>query len=305
MIVDTITLLSERDEIHDYVASLWSDGPIARSHREAGLVHRIVDRFAQLPRLFYDASDLTIEWTHFSTWWGAILRGDYDNPVIRDLRYLHEIYHAATIPYVANLSTAAMAVRNFQNEREASTFTEIAIYLELPDLRPLSFPHPIFADRIVFPGGDLSRPDPVLVERWQTERDRLFKELMYQRLQPIMADPSEIDIGDPQIVWLRRYAEQADAWVEVWKDHHRLVDEAMLRLRANCAAEGRKSAAQRHLDWLLSAEIGDGAIPFVEQARNFRVVHDRLLALYDAAMTSRNQKAIAHSGEKGLNSANS
>lgn len=295
MIPATLTLLTDPAEIHDYVQALWSDSPIARSHREGGLVHRIVDRFAQLPRIFYDASDRTIEWTHFSAWWGAILRCNYDNPVIRDLRYLHEIYHAATMPYVAGLNTQTMALRNFQNERETSTFTEIAIYLELPELRQLSFPHPIFADRIVFPGGDLTQPDPVLIERWNSQRGRLFQELLFQRLQPILASPGEFDESDPQIVWLRRYAEQGEAWVRVWDKHHRKVDQAMLDLRAGCRSKGRRSAGQRHVDWLLSADVGDGEIPFAEQARDFRRTFDELLAAYDQAMTSRNQKAIAHS----------
>jgi hypothetical protein len=295
LIPDTITLLCHRDDVHDYVRSLWSDSPIARSHRDGGLVFRIVDRFAQLPRLFYDASDRTVEWTHFSAWWGAILRCNYDNPVIRDLRYLHEMYHGATMPHVAGLSTAAMAQRNFQNEREASTMTEVAIYLELPELRELSFPHPIFADRFVFPLGDLTRPDPVLIDRWRNERGRLFQELMYQRLRPILAEEGDFDPEDPQIVWLRRYAEQGEAWVKVWKDHHRLVDEAMLRLRDCALREGRQSAGERHRDWLLSAQIGDGNIPFVDQARRFRQTYDELLAAYDSAMTSRNQTAIQHS----------
>lgn len=296
MKIESLTLLSERAEIHDYVLGLWSDGPIGRSHRDGGLVHRIVDRFAQLPRIFFDPSDVEIEWTHFSAWWGAILRCSYDNPVIRDLRYLHEIYHAATMPHIAGLNTTAMAMRNFQNEREASTFTEIAIYLELPELRQIAFPHPIFADRIVFPDGDLTRPDPVLQKRWQTERGRLFQELLYQRSRPILAAEHEIDADDPQIVWLRRYAEQGEAWVKVWDQHHQAVDRAMLELRDRCLNEGRNVAAQRHLDWLLSPQIGDGAIPFATQAREFRTTYDRLLAAYDAAMSNRNQRAIAHTG---------
>ena len=135
MKLDTLRLLVERDEIHAFVDGLWSDGPFRRSHREGGLVHRVVDRFAQIPRLFYQPSETQIEWTHFSAWWGAILLCDYDNPVIRDLRYLHEMYHAATIPHVAGMNSATMAQRNFHNEREASTFTEVAIYLEFPELR--------------------------------------------------------------------------------------------------------------------------------------------------------------------------
>lgn len=292
---DSLDLLVTREDIHAYVDALWSDGPIRRSHRDGGLVYRLVERFAAVPRLFFTASDEHNEWTHFSPWWGAILLCDYDNPTIRDLRYLHEIYHAATFPHIAGLRQGAMAARAFANEREASTFTEIAIYLELPDLRPLSFPHPIFADRFLFSDGDLSRPDPVLRDRWRTDRRQVFQELMFRRLDVVLARPDEIDPRDPQLVWLRRYAEQGDAWAEVWRDRHGQVDAAMIALREGCRKGDRADAAARHLDWLLSDVVtGGGDVPFGAEARAFRTTFDALLASYDAAMTARDLTAVRH-----------
>lgn len=292
---DTLHLLVEPADIHAYVDTLWTDGPIRRSHRQGGLVHRIVDRFARLPRLFYAASDVEIEWTHFSSWWGAILLCDYDNPTIRDLRYLHEIYHAATFPHIAGLNDAAMAARSFANEREASTFTEMAIYLELPELRPLGFDHAIFADRLIFPGGDLTRPDPVLLDRWRADRRQVFQELQYRRLHVVLAQPDEIDAHDPQLVWLRRYAEQGDAWARVWSARHREVDAAMIVLSDAVRAGERAGGAERWRDWLLSdAVTGGGDIPFAAEARSFRTAFDTLLASYDAAMARRQQVAVRH-----------
>ena len=84
---DSIELLVEPGDIHDFVLGLWSDGPIRRSHEQGGYVRELVDRFARLPRFFFQASDQRLEWTHFSTWWGGILLCDYENPAIRDLRY--------------------------------------------------------------------------------------------------------------------------------------------------------------------------------------------------------------------------
>ena len=162
---ETIELLIESADVHEFVMSLWSDGPIKRSHESGGAVHRVVERFARVPRFFYQASEQHIEWTHFSTWWGGILLVDYDQPAIRDLRYLHEMYHASTMPYIRNGNVPTFEAKNLRNEREASTFTEMAIYLELPDLRLLTFDHPIFADRFIYPDGNFDRADPVLVER--------------------------------------------------------------------------------------------------------------------------------------------
>jgi hypothetical protein len=293
MKLNSIQVAANRGEVHDFVMGLWSDGPIRQSHEDGGLIHQIVDKFARLPRIFFEPSDVKEEWTHFSPWWGAILLCQYANPTIRDLRYLHEIYHAATMPYARNMNLATMTVRNHQNEREASTFTEMAIYLELPELRQLSFPHPIFADRFIFPSGDYGRPDARLLQRWRTQPDAVFQEMMYARLQVVLADDDQVDPNDPQTIWLRRYPEQGEIWTRTWAQRHRLVDDAMITLRERCETEGRRSAGDRHVDWLLSQEVTDGTdIPFYREATQFRRTFDELVAAYDSAMEKADQVSV-------------
>lgn len=292
MKTESIDLLAERSDIHDYVLGLWTDGPIRRSHEQGGCVHDIVDRFARLPRFFFRPSDQRLEWTHFSTWWGGILLCDYENPTIRDLRYLHEMHHAATLPYIANGNIPTFEAKAFRNEREASTFTEMAIYLELPELRPLTFEHPLFIDRFLFPDGRLDRPDRRLLDRWRTEQDIVFQELMYERARVIWAAEDEIDRDDPQIVWLRRYGEQGSNWIQVWSRRYQQVEDAMIRLRETAAAEGRASAARRHLDWLLSDGIAEDDIPFRAEAAAFRESFDSLIAVYDRKMSDAGQVPV-------------
>lgn len=290
---ETVELLIEPGDIHDFVMALWSDGPIRRSHQAGGAVHRIVERFARVPRFFYRASDSTIEWTHFSTWWGGILLVDYDKAAIRDLRYLHEIYHASTMPYLRNGNVPTFEAKNLRNEREASTFTEMAIYLELPDLRPLTFDHPIFADRFIYPGGDFASADAVLVERWRSEPELVFQELMYERARVIWAEAGEVDLDDPQIVWLRRYGEQGANWVRVWSKRFQLVEDAMLDLYGASRGGDRGGAAKRHLDWLLSPSIaGNSTVPFRDEAVAFRDSFDRLIEEYDRAMEQARQVPV-------------
>ena len=290
---ETVQLLVERSDIHDFVMGLWSDGPIKRSHTEGGAVHRIVERYARVPRFFYHASEQDIEWTHFSTWWGGILLVDYDKPAIRDLRYLHEIYHASTMPYIRNGNVPTFEAKNLRNEREASTFTEMAIYLELPHLRPTTFDHPIFADRLIYPDGDFGRPDALLAERWRTEPELVFQELMYERSRVIWADGDEVDLDDPQIVWLRRYGEQGTNWIRVWSRRFQLVEDAMLDLWKESWQGRRGDAAKRHLDWLLSPEIaGSSTVPFREEAVAFRESFDRLIEEYDWAMARADQVPV-------------
>ena len=290
---DGIDLLIEPADVHDYVLALWTDGPIRESHAKGGYVRDLVERFARLPRFFFRPSDKRLEWTHFSTWWGGIMLVDYDNPAIRDLRYLHEIHHAATLAYIPNGNLPTFEAKAFRNEREASTFTEMAIYLELPDLRPLTFDHPLFVDRFLFPDGDRTRLDARLLERWRTEPDLVFQELMYERARVIWAEPHEIDAEDPQIVWLRRYGEQGANWIKVWSERYQQVEDAMIRLREQSAHDGKAEAARRHLEWLLSAEVSDGTgIPFVEEAVAFRESFDNLIAVYDEAMNAADQVPV-------------
>jgi hypothetical protein len=295
---ESIQLLVEPAEIHDFVMGLWSDGPIRGSHASGGPVKRLVDRFARLPRFFFRASDQRLEWTHFSTWWGGIVLCDYDNPAIRDLRYLHEIHHAATLPYIPNCNVPTFEAKAFRNEREASTATEMAVYLEFPELRPLTFDHPIFVDRFLFPEGDFSRPDARLLARWRSERDIVFQELMYERTRAILADEAEVDPDDPQIVWLRRYGEQGANWVKVWSRRFQCVEDAMIRLREDGARGGRKDAARRHLDWLLSPGIAEGTdVPFRTEAAEFRASFDALIEVYDEAMIQAHQTPVKGKGD--------
>lgn len=297
MKTDSIVLLAKPGEIADYVMDLWSPGGrIQQNHRDGGMVHQIVQRFARLPRIFFEASDQRLEWTHFSPWWGAIQLADYENPVIRDLRYLHELYHAATMPYARGMNGATMAARNAQNEREASTFSEMAIYLEIPGLRYDSFSHPIFMDRFLWnnPQARMGRQMP-LVERWRHEPDVVFQELLYARLGVVLASDDEVDATDPQIVWLRRYPEQGDIWNGVWADRHQMVDDAMVTLRERCETMGRVEAAKRHLDWMLSKEVADGSdIPFRREAAAFRTTFDDLIASYDEAMQQTGEDVVRH-----------
>lgn len=300
MKTETLQLLCKPGEIADYVMSLWDPtGPVLRNHRDGGIVHDLVQRFARMPRIFFEASEQRLEWTHFSPWWGAIQIADYENPTIRDLRYLHEIYHSATMPYARGMNHATMAARNAQNEREASTFSEMAIYLAIPELRERSFPHQIFMDRFLYgqPDTRMHRNDR-LFERWNRQPDVVFQELLYARLGVVLAEEHEVDSKDPQIVWLRRYPEQNDLWLSSFAERHHLVDDAMVTLRERCEGMGPTEAGKRHLDWLLSYEISEGTgIPFRREAAVFRETFDRLIESYDRAMAKVDARPVRSLGD--------
>ena len=143
-------LLVTQADVHDYVASMWETDLFRDSHKSGGFIYEVVDQFASLPRLFCETTNDHLERPHFCTWWGAIMRRhDYDNPVVSDLYDTHEIFHAATMPYVPDIGRAAFNEKMRRNELGASVTSEIQIYFEIPGLRKLSFPHPIYADRFL------------------------------------------------------------------------------------------------------------------------------------------------------------
>ena len=127
------------------------------SYDDGGFLRDIVNRFARRPRFFYKPSNefmsLTdsagqeireyVEAPHFSPWWGGIQLRTYDNKLVQDLYYLHEIMHAATMPFSPNAASVLADPVTFKNkirdnEHEASTLSEMTIYCEFPQLRKRS-----------------------------------------------------------------------------------------------------------------------------------------------------------------------
>ena len=113
---------------------------------------------------------------------------------------------------------------------------------------------------------------------------------MYERAKVIWAEGEQVDLDDPQVVWLRRYGEQGANWVRVWSTRFQLVEDSMLDLYEASRRGERADAARRHFDWLLSPPIaGNSTVPFREEAVEFRDSFDRLIEEYDRAMEQAKQ----------------
>lgn len=269
------------------------------SYDEGGFIRDVLNRFARRPRFFYKPSDEFlkvadssgneliefVEAPHFSPWWGGIQLRTYDNKLVQDLYYLHEITHTATMPYspgavngLADPVTFKNKIRD--NEHAASTLSEMTIYCEFPQLRKNSFQHEIFVDRFLFHDGDHSRVDVRMIQRWREEPDLVEKELMYARAA-VLTSPT-VDESDIAAYWLKRFYTQGKAWTTIWTnpngEYHdlplggrfRLVEAAMVRFREECESHGRNAALDNHIQWLHSQEISDGTtIPFFREAKAF------------------------------------
>ncbi|AMV31498.1 hypothetical protein VN12_05225 [Pirellula sp. SH-Sr6A] len=297
------------------------------SYDEGGLIAQLIQRFTRRPRFFYEPSEEYVEVVdsegvvhrefveapHFSPWWGGIQLRTYDNALVQDLYYLHEICHAATMPYgpdLVHICTDPVTFKNKirDNEHEASTLSEMTIYCEFPQLRAMSFQHEIFVDRFLFPSQDKSQVNATLIQRWRDEPEIVEKELMYARAAVLTAP--NVDESDLAAFWLKRFYSQGKAWTNIWTNpkgeyvdiplggRFREVERAMVRFREDCVTQGRSVALQRHLNWLQSLSITTGTeIPFYPEARAFCESYLRHKILYFRSLQRHGTTTEVHRKE--------
>lgn len=89
--------LSNPDELKKFVNSLWQTSIF----RESKYVANWVERFAsgRTGWVFAEMSEPELEYPHFGTWFGITYLRHYDNKIISDLYYLHELVHAVLANY--------------------------------------------------------------------------------------------------------------------------------------------------------------------------------------------------------------
>jgi hypothetical protein len=229
--------------------------------RESAYVAAWIARFAAHPAVFAEFSDGELEYPHFATWFGMTYVRSYDDPVISDLYYLHEIVHAVLLLYgEAPLFTAWYRKMNGV-ELSASLETEGYVYLEVPGLRERSFRDEIWADRYLGAERRLGRA---------------LRDIMRQDRYRAMSHPDPMDYCEQQIA---AYARQNFEWANIWKldagghdgggphasrrPAYLVVEEHMARFRASAIG------LDEHVAWLRQF----GEIPFPVQARLFAPVY--------------------------------
>ncbi|MGH9201124.1 MAG: hypothetical protein ACRD2A_07800, partial [Vicinamibacterales bacterium] len=274
----------------EHVHTLWRTDLFRRSHDDAGgFVRAIIDRFAVLPRVFYDMSEPEIEASHFSVWFNAISRRPwYDNDAVSDLYYLHEFKHAAGMTYQDGMPWNRWFTKMVSNEFEASFCTEVQAYFELPGLRERSFPFDIWADRFL--------GDRTIGDRWTACKGKDdaavtgFWAPLRARRKEVMVKPDPFDFIELQI---RAYVEQNLEWVRIWQRSYALV-EAHMSGFVGAVAKGADwpSALKSHEDWLASrSETG---VPFRREAKEFARIYQANKARYGNVHLSKAATSDAH-----------
>ncbi len=258
-----ITTATSEAEIHDYMMGLWQSDIFKDSHRSGGYIKKVVDQFAKLPRVFCETSNDPLERAHFCTWWGVImLRKDYTNPIIHDLYLLHEIVHAGTMPYSANIGPETFFEKMTNNELWASVVSEISVYFELGRaLRDASFSQPIYADRYL--------SDPDMQRLWLHDREGTLNTFCVARREVMLSKPEHLmDFSEK---WIRRFADQNRIFAIVWKDGYPEIERHMTAFQQMTITHGRESALKMHVAWLEQQTNKDPVdhIPFRQEAELF------------------------------------
>lgn len=280
-----VTLITV-EEIHAYVARLWKSQPFRESYNTRGFIYQQVDAFARMPRFFAESSNDQLERSHFSTWWNVIMLREYDNPYINDLYYLHEMTHAATMPYVKDIGRAAFDEKMQRNELEASVLSEIAVYFELEGLRENSFNHPIYADRYLRDGD--------MQNLWKANRNLAMETLRTMRRDVMVGKPEHsLDLEES---WIRRFNDQNAIYFGIWADRYRDIENMMAVFQSMACTNDDdgdgfpRRAAAHLLKTMIEREAKRDPvdnIPFRLEAELFAPVYWASKAKYDAAMNKK------------------
>ena len=258
-------ILTSPEEIHRHVHGLWRSAPIRASHAEGGFIHDIVEQFASLPRLFCDSTDDRLERAHFCSWWGVTMNRTYDNPAIEDLYRLHEMFHAAFMPYFPGIGFDAFHRKMEDNELKASVCSEIRVYFELPHLREIAFPHPIYADRFL--------SDPSMQTLWCKNKPVAIETLQEARRDVMFSKPEhEMDLTER---WIRRFALQNRQWSTCWYDRYGEIEQHMFEFQIRALQGDRSGAIQEHAAWIeaQAAQDADDHIPYRQEAALFANIY--------------------------------
>lgn len=246
--------LEKREEITTFVNSLWLS-PIFKNNL---YVKNWVEKFSVGPKVFASMSNPQLEYAHFGTWFGLTYLRQYDNAIVSDLYYLHEIVHAVLSKYSLSDTFTSWFRRMNEIEFAASLETEANIYIEIPELRKHSFDDRIWADR--FLGTNLPAAETIKIMRQERYR--------------AMREPDPMDYCEQQIAG---YVKQNFEWANIWKLPHnghpawQIVDRHMYLFTNG------EINTDEHIKWLntTSTYRSGSSIPFLEQAELFAAAYWR------------------------------
>ena len=290
-----LQILESRDDVTVFAGSIWRTLMFRELHEQQGsYLQRIIDLFADKPRIYYDMDDPALERNHFTVWMNAIqIREPYQNPYLEDMYNLHEMQHLNTMIYNARSNLFEWSTRSLVNELDATIETEVVIYFAIPGLREKTFPFEIWADRFL-KNEQLLSDEYDDNHRFFARDPKGFREALMKRRWRIRHQPTP---GDRIEEMISGYVQRNDAWDEIWVDVFPEIDQHMEEFEADCSSD-RAKAIHAHAHWLLYKK-GSGICPYQKQAEEYVKVAEHFKQKFAEQTVDAAQKN--YSGDHGMN----
>ena len=164
---------------------------------------QLIHDFCKYPRFIGEYTDQKLEHAHFYSWFNILILRKYDNLIIQDLYYLHELKHITTLTYNHKQSFENWKHKMIENELEAALLSEVLVYNLIPDLRSLSFNYKIWYDEV---------PQYILNN---------MDYLRSYRKQSMKKPKTEVEKT------LHRYYKSNDQWAKIWESNYKNVEKMM------------------------------------------------------------------------------
>ncbi|MEC9290991.1 MAG: hypothetical protein VX730_01170 [Pseudomonadota bacterium] len=254
-----IHAISGKQDIITFTNTLWqTDMFRIFAGQKSSPLHGILEKFAELPRVFYRYTDPSIERFHNTPWFSALADLSdikFKNPYVADMALLHEICHMAYAEYDINLSFEAWHQKMLKEEALARTISDVMVYFWMPDLRPLTFEQPIWADRF------LNEDNYALF----AEDPKALKDYIMRARLECMKETHK-NSADPEVRRIAQYGFSNYEWSSIWQESYREVEFKMYLLIYG-SMRNRESALSDHISWLKSKMLH--GIPFRAQAEAY------------------------------------
>jgi hypothetical protein len=262
--MEKVIILVDEKELHEFAVNVWQTDEFRRLSQTYGnVIQHTVSRFSLAPRIIADMTNKDLETPHFYSWFNILMNRFYANPYIHDLYILHEMMHIVSMPYMPNMSFETFCQKMNNTELNTSLATEVLIYLDNPELRPLTFPHRIYVDDL------LNRSD--FLDHYKNDREGAINFLREVRRE-IMYGSGNKDL-DPIEASINLYAAQNTQWQMVWKLRYNEVENTLWHFYRITNKNNRKLAINGLLDWLNSVSTNEYTIPYIREAEMFSAIY--------------------------------
>lgn len=197
-----------------------------------------------------------IQRKHFAQMWGQLFERHYDNVALRDLYWLHEMAHWASISFEPSLTHDDWTKKWDDNELMSSFISEVLIHGESPDWDRAALGSPAWARQ--FPS--ISSLSPLDNTTWSQGATLAWERRVSVR------NGDAIPIGQTE-TWLASFAAENARWASIWSRSWQDIDKG---LNAYGLAQAAGDEVGMRAALSAAGQVNEWpAIPYLDEALAF------------------------------------